>query len=41
VARGFSQKKGVDYEETFSPVVRYTSMRTIISLASVMKWKMH
>jgi hypothetical protein len=39
VARGFSQKEGVDYEETFAPVAKYTSIRTIISLASVMKWK--
>ena len=35
VARGFSQKEGIDYEETFAPVARYTSMR------SVMKWKIH
>jgi hypothetical protein len=32
VARGFSQKEGIDYEETFSPVARYTSIRTIIAL---------
>ena len=41
VARGFSQKDGIDYGETFSPVVRYTSIRTIISLASMMKWDLH
>jgi hypothetical protein len=41
VARGFSQKEGVDYEETFSPVTRYTSIKTIISLASVMGWRLH
>ena len=39
VARGFSQKEGIDYEETFAPVARYTSIRTIISLATKMKWK--
>jgi hypothetical protein len=41
VARGFSQKEGVDYKETFAPVARYTSIRMVISLASVMKWKIH
>ena len=41
VARGFSQKEGIDYEETFAPVSRYTSIRSVISLAAVMKWKIH
>jgi hypothetical protein len=41
VARGFSQKEGIEYEETFAPVARYTSMRTIIALAAKMKWKLH
>ena len=41
VAHGFSQKEGIEYEETFAPIVRYTSNRTILSLASNMKWKLH
>ena len=41
VPRGFSQKEGIDYEETFAPVVRYTSIRTIMTLASMMKWNLH
>jgi hypothetical protein len=41
VARGFTQKEGIDYEETFSPVARYTSIRTIISLAPILGWKLH
>jgi hypothetical protein len=41
VARGFSQEEGIDYGETFAPVARYTLIRIIISLASVMGWKLH
>ena len=41
VARGFSQKEGIEYEETFAPMERYTSIRTILALSVVMKWKIH
>ena len=41
VAKGFSQKEGIDYEETFALVARYTSIRTIMALASMMKWSLH
>eukprot|EP00253_Pinus_taeda_P023759 PITA_23759 len=41
VARGFSQVEGVDYEETFAPVARYTSICSIISIAAEMGWKIH
>jgi hypothetical protein len=41
VARGFSQIEGVDSNETFAPVARYTSIRSIIALASSMGWKLH
>ena len=41
VAREFSQKEGIDYEDTFSPVSRYTSIRTIMALASMMNWDIH
>jgi hypothetical protein len=41
VTRGFSQKEGIDYEETFALVAKYTSIRTIIALAAKMKWKLH
>jgi len=41
VARGFSQKEGIDYEETFALVARYTSIRAILSIVVVMKWKLH
>ena len=29
------------YEDTFVPMARYTSIRTIIDLAAKMKWKLH
>ena len=41
MAHGFSQKKGIDYEETFAPVARYTSIRSVLAFATVMKWKIH
>ena len=38
---GFSQVEGVDYDETFSLVARYTSIRSMISIATEMGWKIH
>lgn len=34
VAQGYSQQHGLDYDETFSPVVRTESVRTVIALAA-------
>lgn len=34
VAKGCSQKPGIDYEETYSPVVRYISIRLLMALAA-------
>ena len=39
VALDFYQKEGIDCEETFAPVARYTSIISVLSLAIVMKWK--
>ena len=33
VSRGFSQIEGIDYEETFAPVARYSSIQMILSLS--------
>ena len=41
VAKGYAQKEGIDYEETFAPVAKYTSIRTVISLAAQMGWEIH
>ena len=40
-ARSFTQKEGIDYDETFALVARYVTIRTIISLAAVFGWKLH
>ena len=39
--KGYSQKEGIDYEEIFDPMARYSSIRTIISLAAEMGWCVH
>lgn len=38
VARGFTQRLGVDFDETFAPTARMTTMRTVLSLAANFGW---
>ncbi|KAH9680956.1 hypothetical protein KPL71_026757 [Citrus sinensis] len=35
VAKGFTQREGVDFTEVFSPVVRHASLRILLSLVAV------
>ena len=38
VAKGFHQKAGIDFDETFSPVVKLPTVRIILSLAAQNQW---
>jgi hypothetical protein len=41
VAQGYSQQRGLDYDETFSPVVRAESVRIMIAVAGAKNMLLH
>ena len=40
VAKGFKQRYGIDYEDTFSPVVKAATIRTILSITVSNGWSL-
>ena len=41
VAHAFSQVERIDYDETFAPIARYSSIRLMLALSVQMGWKIH
>jgi hypothetical protein len=41
VAKGYAQTYGIDYEETYSPVAKMTTVRAIIAMAATKGWSLH
>ena len=40
VVKGFHQKHGIDYNETFAPTVKFTSIRVLLALAAQHDWEL-
>lgn len=38
VARGFEQQAGIDFHETFAPVVKWSTLRSVIALSVALGW---
>ena len=38
VAQGFTQRPGVDFDETYAPVMTTTTMRTLLSIGASKGW---
>ena len=41
VAQGYTQVKGIDFDESFAPVVRLESIRILLSIACIMNFKLY
>ena len=40
VAQGYTQREGIDYTKVFSPVVKHTSIRVLMSIVAQFDWEL-
>lgn len=38
IAKGYNQRPGLDYKDTFSPIVKFATIRTILTIAVMQGW---
>jgi hypothetical protein len=41
VAQGYSQKEGIDYEETFAPIARLQAIRILLAFSMAKRFKLY
>ena len=41
VAKGYAQMQGIDYDETFAPVAKMATLRTVLVVSAAKRWVLH
>ena len=41
VAKGYAQTYGIDFEKTFSPIAKMSTVRAVIAMATAKRWGLH